>query len=145
MPTVTLFGPVDSLVGDNIEYVLLGVIVLNMVTRVLAHRTHVDQANDGGAEALSRFIPHVATNVLLVLGAFYYLTLEQHAGMVTAILVLGLFITDFFEFEARKVEARRDVDIDLPNGAIAASLLTFGYIAYQSLFFLLAPAWNAVI
>jgi len=145
MPPVALFGPLDAVLGDSIEFVLLGLVLANLLTRHFAHRAHVTAAAEGGAEAMSRFAPHVATNVLLVLGSFYYLTLHHHAGMVTSILVLGLFITDFFEFEARKVEARREVPIERPKGAIAASLLALTYVAYQSLFFLIAPAWNAVI
>ncbi|WP_136686846.1 DUF7313 family protein [Halorhabdus amylolytica] len=145
MPPVSLFGPLDAVLGDSIEYVLLILVLVNLLTRVLAHRRHVKAAEEGGAEAMSRFLPHAASNALLVLAAFYYLTLHHHAGMVTSVLVLGLFITDFFEFEARKVEARRDVPIERPKGAIAASLLTLAYVAYQSLFFLIAPAWGAVV
>lgn len=145
MPSVSLFGPLDALVGDSIVYVLLVLIAVNLVTRILAHRRHVKQAEDGGAAAMSRFGPHVASTLLLVLASFYYLTVHHHGGMVTSILVLTLFITDFFEFEARKVEARRDLELDRPKGAIAASVLALGYIAYQSLFFVFAPIWNAVV
>ena len=145
MPPVSLFGPLDALLGDSIEYVLLGLVLVNLLTRVLAHRTHVTTAEDGGADTMSRYLPHTASNVLLVLASFYYLTLHHHAGLVTSVLVLGLFITDFFEFEARKVEARRDIPIERPKGAIAASLLTLTYVAYQSLFFIIAPAWGAVV
>ncbi|WP_181686165.1 DUF7313 family protein [Halorhabdus salina] len=145
MPPVSLFGPLDALVGDHIEYVLLAVVLANFVTRALAHRRHVRQAAEGGADAMMRFLPHTISNILLVLVSFYYLTLHHHAGIVTSVLVLGLFITDFFEFEARKVEARRDIPIERPKGAIAASLLTLTYAAYQSIFFVIEPAWQALV
>ncbi|WEL17196.1 MULTISPECIES: hypothetical protein [unclassified Halorhabdus] len=145
MVSVSLFGPLDTLLGNNVVYLLLVLAVVNMVTRILAHRRHVSQAASGGADAVSRFLPHVVSNVLLILASFYYLTLHHHGGFVTTVLVLGLFLTDFFEFEARKAEARREVDLDRPKGAITASLLMLGYVGYQSLFFVVAPAWNAVI
>ncbi|MFB6128569.1 MAG: hypothetical protein ABEJ47_02285 [Halorhabdus sp.] len=145
MPSVSLFGPLDALLGNNVVYLLFVLAVANVVTRALAHRRHVSQATNGGADAMSRFFPHVISNVLLVLASFYYLTLHHHGGIVTSILVLGLFLTDFFEFEARKVEARRGIDLDRPKGAITASLLVLGYVSYQSLFFVVAPAWNAVV
>jgi hypothetical protein len=132
MPPVSLFGPLDALVGDHIEYVLLAVVLANLVTRVLAHRQHVRQAAEGGADAMTRFLPHTISNVLLVLVSFYYLTLHHHGGIVASVLVLGLFITDFLEFEA-------------PKGAIAASLLTLTYVAYQSLFFVIEPVWSALV
>lgn len=145
MPSVSLFGPLDALLGNNVVYLLLLLVVVNAITRLLAHRRHVTQATEGGAEAVSRFRPHVATTVLLILASFYYLTVHHHGGFVTTVLVLGLFLTDFFEFEARKAEARREVDLDRPKGAITASVLVLGYVGYQSLFFVLAPAWNAVV
>lgn len=145
MPSVSLFGPLDALLGSNVVYLLLGLAVLNIVTRLLAHKRHAEQVDRGGADAMSRFAPHVVSNVLLVLASFYYLTLHHHGGFVTSVLVLGLFLTDFFEFEARKVEARRDIGLDRPKGAITASLLVLGYVGYQGLFFVLAPAWNAVV
>ncbi|WP_158854274.1 hypothetical protein [Halorhabdus sp. CUG00001] len=145
MPPVSLFGPLDALVGDHIEYVLLAVVLANLVTRILAHRQHVQQAAQGGADAMTRSLPHTVSNVLLVLVSFYYLTLHHHGGIVASVLVLGLFITDFFEFEARKVEARRDIPLERPKGAIAASLLTLTYVGYQSLFFVVEPIWTALV
>jgi hypothetical protein len=84
-------------------------------------------------------------NVALILGSFYYMTLELHGGMVLSVLVLGMFVSDFFEFEARKVEARRDVPLEPPNSAIAASVLVLLYAGYQTLFFVIAPIWNAIV
>jgi hypothetical protein len=151
-PTVNLFGPIDTALGASvgvadvlvIEAVLLVLVLANFFTRMRAHARHRSQASDG-AEAVTRFLPHEVTNVLIVLGSLYYLTLEAHAGMVMSVLVLGMFLADFFEFEARKVEARRDVDLDLPKGAIAAAMLVLAYAAFQSLFFLVEGGVNAII
>lgn len=144
-PSVTLFGPLDTVLGGQIAYVLLALAVVNIGTRMYQHRKHVKQAEEGGAEAVSRSPIHVASNLALVLASFYYLTLHHHAGIVTSALVVGLFLTDFFEFEARKVEARRGIPIERPKGAIAASILALMYVSYQTLFFLVEPIWSAVI
>ncbi|MFD1589239.1 hypothetical protein ACFR9U_19855 [Halorientalis brevis] len=144
-PSVTLFGPLDTVLGGQIEYVLLALAVVNIGTRAYQHRKHVKQADEGGAEAVSRSPLHVASNLALVLAAFYYTTLHYHGGMVASALVVGLFLTDFFEFESRKVEARRGIPIERPKGAIAASILALMYVSYQSLFFLIKPIWSAII
>ena len=151
-PSVTLFGPLDTVLGSTgpgdvlvVEYVLVLLVVANLVTRQLAHRRHVSQYESGGAEAVSRFGPHTAMNVLLVLTAFYYLTLAHHGGMVLSVLVIGLVITDFFEFEARMVEARRDIPLERPKGAIVASMLVLLYALYQGLFWVIKAPWDAVI
>lgn len=144
-PFVSLFGPIDTLLAPVIEYLLLVLLVVNMVGRGIEYSQHVSQAAEGGDEAIERNALRVGTNFLLVVGAFYYLTVHQHGGMVFSILVLGLFITDLFEIESRRVEARQGIDIERPKGAIAASFLALLYIGYQSLFFLIAPFWNAVI
>ncbi|PSP33436.1 hypothetical protein BRC64_03590 [Halobacteriales archaeon QH_10_67_22] len=141
MSTYELFGPLDSVLGSQlvgevllVEVVLLGLLFANMGARALAHRRHVSQADDGGAEAISRHPAHTATNLLLVLGAFYYLTLAPHAGMVTSVIVVGVVLTDIFEFESRKVEARRDLSLDAPKAAVAGSLLALVYLMYVTLF-----------
>lgn len=144
-PSVTIFGPLDTIVGPYIQWVLLGLVLVNLVTRGLAYRKHAAQAADGGADAVSRFIPHEATNVALVVAAFYFGTLHPHAGIVMSTLVLGAFVTDFFEFEARKVEARRGLDLERPKAGIAASMLVLLYAAYQSLFYLVEPFWTAIV
>jgi len=143
-PSVTLFGPVDTVLAPVIGYVLLVLIVLNMVGRGLEYERIADQAEEG-ADAISRHPLRVGTNFLLVVGAFYYLTVARHAGMIVSLLVVGLFLTDVFEFEARKVEARQGLDIDRPWGAIGASAVAMLYIAYQTLFFLVKPYWTAVV
>lgn len=139
-----LFGPIDGLLAPVIEYVLLVLVLANLGTRLVAHRSHVRQV-EAGADALSRHPLHQAVNVLLMLGSFYYLTVNHHSGMVLSVLVLGMVIADFFEFEARNVEAREDRPLDTPKGAIFASMIVAGYTLYVSLFFIVAPVWNMIV
>jgi hypothetical protein len=150
MAAVTLFGPIDTVLGAEvgtvlvIELLLLGAAVVNLVARQRAHARHRQQASEG-ADAITRHPLHTATNLALVVGSLYYLTLLPHPGMVLSVLVVGLIITDLFEFEARKVEARRDLDLSPPKAAIGASLLVVSYAGYVSLFFIIKPLWDAVI
>jgi hypothetical protein len=139
-----LFGPIDDLLAPVIEWVVLALVVANLVTRAVAHRTHVRQAREG-AEAISRHPAHQAVTVLLVVASFYFATVDYNGGMVLSTLVLGMVITDFFEFEARKVEARTNEEIGRPKGSLAASLLVAAYAGYLSLFFLIEPLWQAVV
>lgn len=153
MTEFELFGPVDSVLGSSltgeilvVEVVLLGLLLANMAARAWAHNRNVSQVErtrnaDGDGdeetepdEAISRHPVHVLTNMLLVLGAFYYTTLSHHAGMVASVLVIGVVLTDIFEFESRKVEARRELDLDRPKAAVAGSLLALVYLVYVTLF-----------
>ncbi|MFT4949962.1 MAG: hypothetical protein ACI9CA_002105 [Natronomonas sp.] len=151
-PIVRLFGPVDGVLGAEVgigevlvvEVLLLVLVVGNFLTRFLAHSRHRHQAEDG-PEAVSRVLPHEVANVVLIVVSLYYLTLDAHAGMVMSVLVLTLFLTDFFEFEARKAEARRDVPLDRPKGALAAGVVAFAYAAYQVVFFIIDGYLAAVI
>jgi len=144
MQPLSLLGPVDAL-EPVAGYLVLALVLVNMGTRWLAFRNYRKQANDEDREEVSRWVPHELTNLLLVLTSFYYLTLHHHAGIVLSTLVLGLFITDFFEVEARSVELRRDVPLDRPKAAMIASLVVFLYAAYISVFFLVKDYWDAVI
>lgn len=148
---VSLFGPIDAILARSlgpapvIAYLLLGLLVTNMLSRGLEHRQHRAQAESGDWRDITRHPLRVATSFLLVVGSFYYLTVEPHGGMVFSVLFLGVFITDLFEFESRQVEVRNDRSLDAPKGAIAASVLALLYILYQTLFFVIAPVWNAVV
>jgi hypothetical protein len=140
---------VDALLGGThhpaILYVLIVLAVANVITRTISHRSHVRQAREEGADAISQHPAHVVTSILLILASFYLATVELHAGIVLSVLVVGMFITDLFELEARRVEARNDRPMGRPNGAIAASVLVVLYAAYISLFFVIAPVWNAIV
>lgn len=142
-PSVLQFGPVDTFLGPVLIYVLLVLVVLNMAGRALEYRQLVRHAEEG-ADHLSRNPLRVATNVLLVLGAFYLLTVERHAGIVVSLLVVGVFISDLFEFESRKVEARQGWELERPWASIGASTLVLAYVVYQ-IFDRLAPFWEVVI
>ena len=139
-------GAIDSFVGGagTVEYFLLGLLLVNVVTRLLAHLRHVSEAREE-VDSLSRHPLHVASSVALVLTVFYYTTLDQHGGIVATTLIVGLFITDFFEFEARNAELRRGVELDAPKGAIGASVLALLYVGYLSLFQFVAPFWAAIV
>lgn len=140
----SLFGPIDTIIGPQLEHLLFALALANVVARAVTHRTVVHQAAEG-ADAIERNPVLEATNVLLVLAAFYYTTLHYHAGIVISTLVLGLVLTDFFEFEARKVEARQDLPIERPKGAIVASLLVVLYSGFLSVFFLIEPFWTQIV
>ncbi|WP_416839024.1 hypothetical protein [Haloferax sp. DFSO52] len=146
MQPLQFLVPLDQLaaVEPILPFAILVLVLANFATRLLAYRSYVQQAEDG-AEELSRSLAHSFTSGGLVLLSFLYMVVEPHGGMVMSVLVVGMFVTDFFEFEARNVEARNDRKLDRPNGALVASVLVFLYAAYQALFFLVADLWNAVI
>jgi len=81
----------------------------------------------------------------LLLASFYYLTLHEHAGTVLSVLVLGLVVTDYFDFEALRVDAREGRRLVSPKASLVASSLVLLYAAYTFLFYLVAPVWNAVV
>lgn len=143
-PSVTIFGPLDTIVGPYIEWVVLVLVIVNLVTRKVASDKYRQRAAEG-EDDFDRHTGHMATTWALVLASFYYMTLHQHGGLVMSTLVLGLFITDFFEFEARKVEARESLSPELPKSSLLVSTLVVLYAAYQTLFFIIAPYWNAVV
>ncbi|MGB9963603.1 hypothetical protein [Halobacterium sp. CBA1126] len=144
VPSVTLFGPLDAVLAPYAEYAVLVMVLLNFVSRRIAHGAHERQAEDG-ADALSWHPFHAFTTWGLVLLSFYYLTLHHHSGMVLSVLALGTFLADFFELEARKVEAREGLELEAPKGALAAATLTLLYAAYISVFFLVKPYWMQVV
>jgi hypothetical protein len=140
--------PLDPLVaaGSVIPFVVLVLVLANMVTRLLAHRTYVRQAEEGdGDELVSRYTPHSVTNVLLVLASFAFLIVAPHGGMVMSVLVLGVFLADFFEFESRKVEARNEMEMERPKASLTASVVALLYASFQSLFFLVEPIWTTIV
>ncbi len=151
MLSPALLGPIDVL-GEEviggvaiIEFVLLGLVTVNLLVRALAHRNYVRTAREEGAEAISRSVALDVTNVLIVLGGFYYITIHVHGGVVFTVLALGLMLTDFFEFESRLVEARQEMSLERPKASLFASTFVFLYIAYQSLFFVIRPLWELVV
>ncbi len=147
-----MFGPLDQVLAQEvvggvlaIEYLLLVLVVVNMATRFLAYRNDVKQAEDEDTESLSRYLPHEATNVVLILATFYYTTVEQHGGIVLSMLIIGMFLADFFEFEVREVDVRKDAKPRAPKGALGASVFVLAYAGFQSLFFLVKDVWTAIV
>jgi hypothetical protein len=148
MQPLQFLVPLDPLVAAEsvIPFVVLVLVLANMVTRLLAHRTHVEQAKDAEDDSeISRYLPHSVTTVLLVLASFAFLVVAPHGGMVMSVLVLGVFLADFFEFESRKVEARNEMEMERPKAAVTASLVALLYAAFQSLFFIVEPVWTAIV
>ena len=141
----SLFGVVDAVLRPYVGYIILALVLVNMVARALEYRSIVKEARDGGVEAVTRSGLRVATNMLLVVLTFYYATVHYHAGTVLSILVVGMVITDLFEFESRLVEIRQEFSIDRPNAAIAASVLVLLYISYLMLFQFIKPYWSQVV
>jgi len=137
MDPATMFGPLDAILTaellgvELVKYLLVVLVVANMATRILAYQRNVSEAEDEDVETASRHPLHAATTVGLILTTFYYTTYEHHGGVVLTMLVLGMFITDFFEFETRAVDIRKDDHVRRPKGALAASLLVLGYATFQ--------------
>ncbi|MFC4358769.1 hypothetical protein ACFO0N_12530 [Halobium salinum] len=122
----------------------LVLVLVNMATRLLSYRKHRSQVEDG-QEDLSWYAPHIVSSLVLLFVSFMFLIVAPHGGMVLSVLVLGMVITDFFEFEARNVEARNALSLERPKAGLVASVFVLLYASYQALFFLIAPFWNAVI
>jgi len=143
--SVALFGPVDTYLAPVILYVLLALAVVNVASRALEYRQIRQQVADGEAdENVSRNPVRVSTNFLLVVASFYFMTLDRHTGMVFSLFAVGVFLSDFFEFEARRVEARQGWEVERPWSSIGASLLVLAYVVYQVLETVF-PFWNVVI
>lgn len=151
MLTPALLGPIDIL-GEEvvsgvtiIEFVLLGLVTVNLAIRGLAHRNLVTTLRENGDEDVSRSLVLDVSDILIVLGGFYYITVHVHGGIIFTVLAIGLLMTDFFEFESRLVEARTEMPLERPKAALVTSMFAFLYIAYQSLFFIIQPLWDTII
>jgi hypothetical protein len=131
-------GWIES-VGPIIPLAILTLAVANMGTRLLSHRKHKQQAVDNDADSLDRYTPHVFTTTGLVILGMLFTLYKPIGGMILMIPVIGLFITDFFEFESREVEARNDMEFERPKAALGVSVLLLIYAAYFGLQFLYAP------
>ena len=58
------------------------------------------------------------------------MTLHHHGGMILSLMVLAMVLADIFEFEARLVESRGGMEIELPKGSIVGSALVLTYVLY---------------
>ncbi|MFC6724774.1 hypothetical protein ACFQE1_10390 [Halobium palmae] len=146
MQPLQFFVPVGALAEfERAVVVVAFVLVLaNMATRLLGYRKHRQKVEDG-EEDLGWYVPHIVTSLLLVLASFAFMIVEPHGGMVLSVLVVGMVITDFFDFEARSVEARNGLSFERPKASVVASVVVLLYAAFQALFFLVKPLWNVII
>ncbi|MFB6091338.1 MAG: hypothetical protein ABEJ97_09795 [Halobellus sp.] len=147
MQPLQFLVPIGALeaVDGILPIVVFAFVVLNVITRLLQHQRHEQQAEEGD-DAVSRWLPHTATTLGMVFASFLFMIVAPHGGMVMSVLALGVFVADFFEFESRKVEARsKSKSLEKPTAAIGASIFALLYAGYQGLFFVIAPIWNAVV
>jgi hypothetical protein len=135
----------DPAIAPFMGFVLFGLVLVNLATRHLAHRSHVEGAEEDGEDGIQRHRIHELSNVVLVLVGLYYTTIDMYLGVLFSVFAIGLFVTDFFEFETRRVEARNDRPIGAPRAAIAASVILLLYAMYVAFFFLVRPYWNAIV
>jgi len=127
-------------VGPILPLAILVLVIANMSTRLLANRVHKQQADEGTKdEALSRYGPHTFTTMGLVIMSLLFIIYRPTSGMILAVPVVGLLLTDFFEFESRMVEARNDMPIERPKAGLAISVIVLVYAAYYGLQFLYGP------
>jgi hypothetical protein len=124
-----ILGPIDAIFFPIIEPILLIGAVVNLVTRLLAHRSHIKQ-NEEEKGSLQRFVIHEISNGILIIFSLYYMTLHHHGGMILSLMVLAMVLADIFEFEARLVESRGGMEIELPKGSIVGSALVLTYVLY---------------
>ncbi|MCH2453646.1 MAG: hypothetical protein MK159_03415 [Halobacteriales archaeon] len=124
-----ILGPIDVIFSPIIEPILLIGAIINLVTRHLAHRSHIRQ-NEEEKGSLKRFVFHEISNGILIIFSLYYMTLHHHGGMVLSLMVLAMVLADIFEFESRLVESRGGMEIELPKGAMVGSALVVVYILY---------------
>ena len=136
-------GALESVAGA-LPYVILVLVVGSFLTRHRAHQTHKRAASEG-VEAVERYTPHTVLLLLLVLACFLYMVTHPHGGMVLSVLVVGMVLADFFEFEARLVEVRNNMELEAPKSAIAASALTLLYALYQSVFWVIEQPFSQII
>ena len=131
-------------VGPLLPIAILTLAVGNIITRLLSHRKHKQQVEDG-EEGLDRYPPHVFTTTGLVILGLLFTVHRPTSGMILMLPLIGLFITDFFEFESREVEARNDLEFERPKAGIAISMLVLVYAAYYGLPFLYQPVLDALL
>lgn len=140
-----LFGPIDTVLMPYISLIVFVLILLNMVTRYMAHRNHLRGFSERGEDGITRHTVHVASTIVLVLACFYYATVSLTFGITLSVFALALLLTDFFEFESRLVEARTERPIEQPKAAVALSILMFVYAIYPVVVLLVGPFWQGII
>ncbi len=131
-----------EVVGPVLPFAILVLALANMATRHLAHAQHVDQAES--SDSVDRYLPHVFTNVGLVLLSSLFTLYQATGGVLLTTFAVTVLIADVFEFEARNLEARNDMTIERPKSAIVASSLVLLYAVYYVLTALNATFWSSL-
>ena len=147
MQPLQFLVPLDALeaLAPVLPFVVLGFVVLNILTRLLQHRKHAAQADDSD-DAVQRWLPHTLTTLGMVFASFLFMIVAPHGGMVMSALALSVFVSDFFEYEARRVEARsKSKELGRPTTAIGSAVFALLYASYQGFFYLIEPLWNSII
>lgn len=138
-------GAIGAALTTAIPFIVLALAIANVITRFLAHRSHVSQADEHGAEGIERHSLHTLTTFALVLTTFAYILVDIQVGVGLAVFAVTTFVADFFEFESRLVEARTDRPLEAPKAAIGASLFVVVYAGFITLVTLFGSFWGSVI
>ncbi|GAB6879001.1 hypothetical protein JCM17823_12750 [Halorubrum gandharaense] len=145
MDPLQFLVPLDwiEVVGPILPFAILVMALANLATRHLAHKQHVEQAEAG--DSVDQFTPHVFTNVGLLLLSLLFTLDSPTGGVILSLLVVTMLVADLFEFEARNVEARNDMTVELPKSALVSSGLVVLYAVYYALFFVVADFWGEFV
>ena len=131
-----------EVVGPMLPFAILVLALANLVTRHLAHSSHVEQAES--ADSLDQYLPHIITNVGLVLVCLLFTLVQPTGGAILSTIAVTMFIADLFEFEARNLEARNDMKIERPKSSLLASSIVVLYAFYYVLTVLGATFWGSL-
>jgi len=148
MQPLQFLVPLDAVeaLAPVLPLAVFGLVVLNILTRLLQHRKHAAQADEDDDGAVQRWLPHTLTTLGMVFASFLFMIVEPHGGMVMSVLALSVFVSDFFEYEARRVEARsKSKELGRPTTAIGSAVFALLYASYQGFFYLIEPLWNSII
>ncbi|MFW6320429.1 MAG: DUF7313 family protein [Halohasta sp.] len=124
-------------VGPIAPIAILVLILANIGTRVLENRRQAHQAENG--EPITRHPFNTFTTMGIVVMGLLFTLYRPISGMIMMIPVVGLFIADVFEFEARRVEADNDLTFEWPKASLFASAIALIYAMYYALNPLYAP------
>lgn len=131
-----------EVVGPMLPFAILVMTVANVVTRHLAHNQHVEQARE--RDEVDQYFPHAFTNFGLLIVCLLFTIYHVTGGAILSIIVITMVIADFFEFEARNVEARNDLTVEKPKSSIFTSGLVLIWTAYYVLVAANLPLWEAI-
>lgn len=136
---------IDGALAAAIPFIVFVLALASLATRLIAHRSHVSQADEHGADGIERYTLHELTTLALVFATFYYVLVDLHVGVSLAAFALTAFVADFFEFESRLVEARTDRSLEAPKAAIGATLCVVVYAGFIALVTVAGSFWSSVI